>query len=361
MHLHPNPYRRVFLAILCAVVFLLLAELATQLRSQWRYGQSVFNAFAAQTMYETDPATGLLLLRPSTVFPGSEKIIRSNSLGLRSPEVHAPREPGSLRIAVIGASTVMGAYAADNSKTFPAMMNARLSELFPTRKVEVINAGIVGYGLPEQRRMLTRRVAPLHPDLVIVYPGFNDFASYCRKDKARAEFVPQGLPMLQMPSWLLSSELLIKNTGALRELAVPQRGLVDASVLDIKTYVANLHRLIESGQRRGIQMVLATNARSYRRDQPLEAQQQLSETARFYNDCFDLENLHVLYERHNAAIQAAAAKAQVPVVDLQNLIPGGTRYFADSSHFTEDGEHLAANALVDFLLQADLLKVKPAP
>jgi hypothetical protein len=361
MHLLPNPYRRVFQAVLCAVILLLLAELAAQVRSQLRFGQSVFNALSAQTMYETDPATGLLLLRPNMVFPGSEKVIRSNSLGLRSPEIKEPRVPGSLRIAVIGASTVMGAYAADNSKTFPAMMDARLKTLFPERKVEVINAGIVGYGLPEQRRMLTRRVAPLHPDLVIVYPGFNDFAGYCRKDKTKAEFVPQGLPMLQMPSWLLSSELLIKNTGALRELAVPQRGLVDASVLDIKTYVENLNRLIASGQRRGITMVLATNARSYRRDQPVEVQLQLSETARFYNDCFDLENLHVLYERHNAAIQAAAAQARVPVVDLQSLIPGGTRYFVDSSHFSETGENLAATALVDFLVQADLLKATSAP
>jgi lysophospholipase L1-like esterase len=349
------PYRRVFQALLCSVALFLLVEVMLQIRSQLRHGQSVFSAVAAQKMYQADLDTGLVLLRPNSTFSGSEIVIRSNSLGLRSPEIDVARTPGSLRIAVIGASTVMGAYAASNEESFPALMEARLRVLYPNRLVEVVNAGMVGYSLADQRRMLTHRVTVLHPDLVIVYPGSNDFAGYCREKEVRTEPPRQGLPTLSLPNWLLSTEILLKNTSGLREVPVPSGDVVDAAKLDISTYVAELEQLIESSHKRGMKIVLATNARAYRRDQEPKLQQQLSRTARFYNHCFSLEGLHVLYERHNLAIRETGALLGVPVVDLHNQIPGGTRFFVDSHHFTKQGESVAADALVTFLTQHDLL------
>lgn len=65
----------------------------------------------------------------------------------------------------------MGAYDADNDQTFSACLEQHLHRDFPDRQVEVINAGIVGYGLAEESRMLEKRVAPLRTDLTIVRPA----------------------------------------------------------------------------------------------------------------------------------------------------------------------------------------------
>ena len=135
--------------------------------------------------------------------------IAANSLGLRSPEISLRHPPHSLRVAVIGASSVMGATERDNEHTFPAQLEGLLREAMPHKRIDVINAGIAGYSLADERAMLERRMAPLRADLVILYTGFNDFASYCR---GSSRGVARALPMLTVPSWWLSYDLLMKKS-----------------------------------------------------------------------------------------------------------------------------------------------------
>ena len=52
-------------------------------------------------------------------------------------------------------------------------------------QVEVVNGGISGYTLADEQALLEKVLAPLDPDLVVVYPGFNDFAGYCRPPRRR--------------------------------------------------------------------------------------------------------------------------------------------------------------------------------
>jgi len=205
--------------LLSAFIIFLLLETSLQVRSHFRYKQSVFNVFTDETRYVYDEATGLKLLRPNHVFIGSQAEIRTNSIGLRNPEISPHRVPNSVRIAVVGASTVMGAYAARNENTFSALVEDQLRRRFPDRVIEVINAGIAGYSLQQQQQMLERLILPLQPDLVIVYPGFNDFSGYCHNESTSSKsnvIKRQGLPLISMPSWLLSVELVTKNTVFLR-------------------------------------------------------------------------------------------------------------------------------------------------
>lgn len=193
--------RKVWLTLLMSLGLLTAAEVALQLRSQWRTGQSIFTSRLEEPRYVRDPESGLLLLSPNRVVKGSQVTLRSNAMGLRSPEIPVTRSPGSWRIAVIGASTVMGAYAADTDQTFPLLLQQRLRERHPGRLIEVVNAGIVGFTLRDQQRMLETKVAALQPDLVIVYPGFNDFAGYCRaaKTEQAPRFTREPLHRVEAP------------------------------------------------------------------------------------------------------------------------------------------------------------------
>jgi hypothetical protein len=78
---------------------------------------------------------------------------------------------------------------------------------------------------------------------------------------------------------------------------------------------------------------------------PFAEQQRLSETARYYNDCFDVEGLHAVCELYNQTICQVAKQEDVPLIDLEMMIPGGDEFFADATHFSPAGETLAAEIL----------------
>jgi lysophospholipase L1-like esterase len=349
--------RKVWLTLLMSLGLLTAAEVALQLRSQWRTGQSIFTSRLEEPRYVRDPESGLLLLSPNRVVKGSQVTLRSNAMGLRSPEIPVTRSPGSWRIAVIGASTVMGAYAADTDQTFPLLLQQRLRERHPGRLIEVVNAGIVGFTLRDQQRMLETKVAALQPDLVIVYPGFNDFAGYCRaaKTEQAPRFTREPLHRVEAPPWLLSIELVRKNTVFLRTQATRRTDTRDASALDTEPYRQKLQQLTSTAAALKMPLVLATNARAFRPEQPMAEQLRLSETARYYNHCFDLQGLHKLYDVHNDLIREHAAATGLPLVDLAEAIPGGPKYFADASHFSPEGEHFVAEHLAVFLERHRLL------
>lgn len=301
----PAGARKVTRILAITLALLLAVETALQLRSQVRSGQSVFTLLSSGTSYIYDDKTGLKLLRPNRIFAGE-------SVTLRSPEIPLERTPGSWRLAVIGASTVMGLYDRDTDTSFPARLEQRLRREFPHRRIDVVNAGIMGYGLDDQRRMLETRVAALHPDLTVVYTGFNDFTGYCQDKEARtAQFQRHGLPLVEMPPWLFTVDNIRKKTVFLRTTAVRQTTMKNPDDLDLQPYRARLEALVRRAEELHLPLALSTNARAYRRDQPIDEQLQLSRSARYFNGCFDLDSLHVLYDRHNAVIREVAAAHRI--------------------------------------------------
>lgn len=348
--------RKAISIIVFAVIIFIGIEVVSQVRSHFRRGQSVFNAIVAETRYVVDPASGLKVLRPNRVFKGSEAIFRTNSLGLRSAEISVHRSPGSLRLAIVGASTVMGAYAKDNDKTFSAFLEKKLRAEWDNGAVEVINAGIGGYTLNDERMMLERIIAPLTPDMVLVYPGFNDFSDYCApQENSSPTFSRKGLPELKVPSWLLSTDLVLKNTVFLRQKPESSVSYKNVRTVDLEPYRKRLTALVDSAKKLGVPVILITNARAYQRDQQRAEQSRLAESARYINPCFDVEGLHDLYDMHNVAISKEAERAGVALLLLGEKMVGGKRYFSDSTHFSEQGEELAATIILEFIKNQSLI------
>jgi lysophospholipase L1-like esterase len=343
---------RVLRIVALTLVFLLAIEAIVQYRSYLRFGFSTLHTSRQQSLYVDDRETGLRLLRPNTVVRGAVQSIQTNSLGLRSPEISVAHAAGSLRVAVIGASSVMGATERDNEHTFPAQLEGLLRGAMPDKRVDVINAGIAGYSLADERAMLERRIAPLRPDLVILYTGFNDFASYCR-GSGRAG--GPTLPMLSVPNWWLSYELVKKNTIALRAGQAPglRRNMV---AIDLEAYRTQVEQLVASGQRLGMRLVMLTNVRSFRREQPIDEQLRLSTLVRYYTPCFDLDALHTLWDSHNQVLVSVAHARGVPILELDHLVPGGEAYFSGGNHFTELGDKVVAQNIAQFVLQRRLVE-----
>jgi lysophospholipase L1-like esterase len=101
--------------------------------------------------------------------------IRTNSLGLRSPEVDRAKPPGTFRILVLGDSVTFG-WSLRGEDTYVSQLASLLATLRPDQRVEVINAGVSGYGTWQELRWLKDTGLSLAPDVVIVQMHLNDAA-----------------------------------------------------------------------------------------------------------------------------------------------------------------------------------------
>src|SRR5207249_1510326 len=97
--------------------------------------------------------------------------VRTNSLGLRGGEL-PPVPPGGLRVLVLGDSVVAG-FEVDESKTFSAVLQDRLGAQLGV-PVQVVNAGVRGYGTDQSYLYYRDQGRALHPDLVLFVASYND-------------------------------------------------------------------------------------------------------------------------------------------------------------------------------------------
>ncbi len=107
---------------------------------------------------------------------GDEIVWRTNSLGFRGPEL---KENPDLRVVVYGDSNIQARFSRLED-TFPARLEAELAGMLD-KEVEVINAGVLGFG-PDQSLLKFKEEADmLKPDLVLLhFFADNDYGDVIR-------------------------------------------------------------------------------------------------------------------------------------------------------------------------------------
>jgi len=102
-------------------------------------------------------------------------IIRTNSFGLASPEIPAARRSANtFRVLTMGDAFTMPE-AMSYEQSYPALLQTALARCLAPRPVEVINAGVTGYG-PLEEIAQFRELGPLFTPDVVVHEFFvNDW------------------------------------------------------------------------------------------------------------------------------------------------------------------------------------------
>jgi lysophospholipase L1-like esterase len=342
----------VALAVLCA------GEAALQVRSYLKTGRSVFHVVTGESRVIMNERFGVRTYRPGMTDPdpADDMDFSTNTLGFRSPEITPLPAQGELRIAVVGASTVSGAYAKTNGDTFPQRLEGRLRRAMPGRPVNVINAGIEGYTVVEMEQLVERAIIPLRPHAVVIYPGFNDMVDICRASSRKAGIPLHPVAVPELPRWVMTRELIAKNTLALR--GTPVR----AEKVDLRTrFPASYRRSIEAMVRKleaaEIKPVLLTVARAFKPGDG-EAGKRMATTALFYNHCLDYDGLNEAGGMFNQAITDVAMARGTLLIDLGQLMPSGPKLFVDAAHFSHAGEDFSAELIYRKLVN-DASIVKP--
>ncbi len=102
--------------------------------------------------------------------------VRVNEHGFRGPSFALAKPPGTTRVLAIGDSVTFG-FGVPEERAFPSLLAASLSRGNGSR-IEVINAGLPGAGLPYYFHASKRLCASVDPDLILVSLVLNDILVY---------------------------------------------------------------------------------------------------------------------------------------------------------------------------------------
>ncbi|MFN2399734.1 MAG: SGNH/GDSL hydrolase family protein [Gemmatimonadaceae bacterium] len=92
----------------------------------------------------------------------------TNLQGFRGTEEYAVPKPGGVRrVLMLGDSFTFGV-AANDSETYPAILQQMLQATCQTQVVQVVNGGVGGFGTSQELARLESRGVALQPDVVVV-------------------------------------------------------------------------------------------------------------------------------------------------------------------------------------------------
>ncbi len=318
---------------------------------------------------EPDAALGYRLKRPGP----AGVFVDSNN------RAYARRKPeNTFRIICLGGSTTYGTGVENSDWSYPALLEA----IFRTaldgcgRRVEVINAGMMGYHSWHSRIRAQTELDALSPDLYLVMDGVNDVASLQGVDSVADLEKERGLLTSLIGAPTAGPGPLARLSGILSRSALYRlararvaslRGKRDyAALLRAFGYRDNLAALIQGRRDKGIATVVVNYPWSVREN--LDAAANL----RRYPPAWEVSPETVdLYRFGRTAIAAAnkdlARAAGVAFVDPQPLLDamvdrdGYYSLYADPVHFTKRGNLLLAREIYGRLLAEPPLAAFLAP
>jgi hypothetical protein len=178
----------VLVAIFGIIVALLVLEIGLRLIPQAQLDALVERSSQRLALYRLDPRIGWSL-KPEgetviTTRDDRSIPIQINSLGLRDTEHPYQKPPGVFRILMLGDSFTE-ALDVKLEESYPYLVEQCLTDRL-NMPVEVINAGVSGYGTPEEYLFYINEGVKYQPDLVVwmLYTG-NDFTDLFRNLETR--------------------------------------------------------------------------------------------------------------------------------------------------------------------------------
>jgi lysophospholipase L1-like esterase len=288
--------------------------------------------------------------------------------GYRGPEVdHAHAR---FRIVAIGDSCTFGTTLGEGYP-YPRVMESELRRM--GRDVEVINAGVEGYG-PANVLARLDELEALRPELVTIYIGWN--ALYSETVLPEAVLTARRGLAGRSSALRLLGDAYDKASAALddpRHRALleyqkpkhPDRSAPDVAALDQYTpsFLPQLHKVIDGFRSMGSRVVLVTLPGLYVMDEAPDARTlEKGHLPPFTDNPYVLARMA---ERYNDGVRALARSRGLQVIDLdawgrKALEPRADRFF-DSVHLYEEGQRLIGARLAEALAPDVPARARPQP
>ncbi|MGE0708871.1 MAG: SGNH/GDSL hydrolase family protein [Planctomycetota bacterium] len=314
--------RRLLFALVPLLGLLLLLELAAHVHVYLRLGHELRDHRFGGAIYEGAGDEAYNRLRPGA-HGGGVEIDAQGLVG----ELLAPDAPEVQVVALGGSTSFFQDYLGAVRARYRALPGGRPAARFAS-------AGTPGYTVSQSLANLRRRVAPLRPDVLVIYHGINDLIPLTiagidpDDDRAyRAALTSlsgrvvdhrDGLWDRSAAYTLLYNRLL----GAAR--ARRARRYTAADLASSRRFERDLAALLAEARRLGAQVVLVTLAHAPPRagvDTPWGEEQAAAAGV----------------DRHAEVVRAAARACGLALVDAAAAMNGRAELFSDLCHFTPAG------------------------
>jgi tetratricopeptide (TPR) repeat protein len=171
------------------------------------------------------------------------------------------KQPGALRVFVLGESTVAG-FPFHVNGSFAGFLEDDLRAAYPNRPIEVINCGmsaIASYTVLDFTKQLVR----YDPDLFLVYMGHNEFYGALGAGSASGASVTRGITLFRMTIAKLRTYQLLSNSiygirGTFAKKNAPTGRSLMASMIREKTIRLDdpVHRMAEATFRSNLDAIV---------------------------------------------------------------------------------------------------------
>jgi hypothetical protein len=304
-----------------------------------------------------------------------------NSVGMRDTEHTFEKKAGTFRILLLGDSFMEALQVPDDS-TLARLMERDLTRA-TGRPVEVVNAGVSGWGTGDELRYLTRYGLAYHPDLVVVAMTLhNDISDnlrrewYTLRDGMLVDRDPRPIPrsdyaVLRLKAFLATHFQIyqlvrrVRHTGEMQQVAKE----LNAHVVQLLTVPSPpniaagweltdhlLGAIRDTSKALGSQMAVVL----------LPLRYQLADTtfASFEKQVGKPPDQMGMYQPQTM-VRRMADSLHVPVVDLlpafrQRTAASKAPLYLDwDGHWNDAGHRLAADVVVHDLIAADLVPRLP--
>jgi lysophospholipase L1-like esterase len=330
------------------IVMALLAEAAVRIREMIRDGPASEESLAG--INHTDPATGLRLMTAGT----HSSRLSINSLGLRGPEIPRAKPVGAIRVAFLGASAMFCAEVSSDAMVWPSLVIDRLRAASPGQAFDFVNASIPGYTFAAMQRLLENVVAPLKPDLVVIYEGHNDMTEVMAAAARRQGIVfdPGDTGLSWLSRYSLFDYLVEKNILILRRqrMATSDSEKLRVPSATFETlYEERLTALVRAAKAVADQVVLVTFSARLRSGQSPEERIQAGVTDLYYMPYRTPDDIIRDYAAVNEAMRRVARREGAGLIEAATAIPGDKQHFVDSVHFSDAGSQMMADIVASGL------------
>ena len=331
------------------VVAVLSLEGAVRARQWLRYGSSSPTVHA----FVIDQASGLRIPEPGMKRGG----ISINSLGFRGPETTIPKPRGTIRLAFLGASTTYCAEVSGNRAVWAHLVTESLSSRYPEIAFDYVNGGVPGYTTQESLRNLESRIAPLEPDVIVIYHGTNDLSGDTRRLAAEQGLSNQHPDATsRLGEWSTLWFLLEKNWTIYQRQANAQRGdnRLDFQPSELSApFRRRMAALVGRAKEVAPAVVLVTFSHRVRHEQTDDVKLLASNTSLYYMPYMSVEGLLQGFDEYNHVIRDVANQQEVILAEAGESIPGNGENFVDSVHLTDEGARRIAEIVVRALTAAE--------
>ena len=268
--------------------------------------------------------------------------VRINTSGFRGPEFSRLKPPDTVRIVAAGGSCTFGAQI-ELKNTFPEQLRENLLREDPPMNLEVINAGVNGYSIFQVLIVLTEKILPLKPDLVIVAYSFNDGWQFFDQDadEALKEEIRRGVETRNLLKRSALLNFLYWEIGTIRSALA--RGKYDLQDWDRKVELSpEIQEEIEEKYRQNLEGIIAAC-----RDHGIELCF-LMQTSRE-----QLNGDDPLFKPTQDVFRRVAHENGIAIVETLEAFrsASGEKLFRDAVHPTVAGHRITGRLLADEIIR----------